>query len=115
MELVTVGCKLPHGVKMDLVVGGIKKRVFIKGNNSSSVAGGFGLTDNVDKEFFDQWMKENAVLEFVQKGLIWAYKSNEGARKRALEEAEKRHGLEPLDPNGDPRNKTAVKKDDGKE
>lgn len=112
METVTVGCKLPHGFKMDLLVNGVKQRVLLRGNNSSLVAGGFGLTEGVDKEFFDKWMAENKALDFVQRGLIWAYKNTEGARKKAIEEAEKRHGLEPLNPDGDPRNKTAVKKAD---
>jgi len=97
-ETVTVGCKLPHGIHMDIITDTGKKRVTLRGNNSSNVIGGFGINPGVSKEFFDKWMSENQNLKAVKDGLIWAYKSEEGARKKALEEAEKRHGMEKIDP-----------------
>ena len=109
---------MPHGMKMDVFVKGVKKRVVLRGNNSSLVVGGFGLTENVEKDFIDQWLKENANLECVQKGLIWYYKDTPGAHKRALEEAEKRHGMEQLVVDGkdkDPRIPGRVKTDEGKD
>lgn len=116
-KMVTVGCKLPHGLKLDLELPGKPKvRHILKGTNSSSVIGGFGLTE-VPEDFWNEWVKRNKDLEAVKKLLVWSYPSREGARSKALEMAELRHGVEPINPNDkkDKRIPFNVKPDDGDE
>ena len=62
MATITVGCKLPHGIHMDID----SKRVTLNGANASSVIGGHGITENVDKEFFDKWMSQRKDTEMVK-------------------------------------------------
>jgi len=69
MQTVTVGCKLPNGIVLHLG----EKEQLINGSNSSVVIGGHGITEGVDKEFFDAWVEKNASLKFVKEGLIFAH------------------------------------------
>lgn len=101
---VTVGCKLPHGLWMELQVDdGPKTAILARGCNTSEVVGGFGLTPNVQKDFWDAWLEQHKNLKFVKNGQIWAYKSIEGAKAKAKEMAEIKHGMEALDPNNLPK------------
>ena len=111
METVTVGCKLPHGLHLDVIGEKGRVRHTIKGTNSSAVIGGFGLTE-VPKDFFDQWINDNKDLDCVKKNLVWAYLGRKGAESKALEMAEIRHGMEAMKQDKDPRSPRNVKPDD---
>lgn len=106
-EFVTVGCKLPHGIHMDLQMPGKPKvRVTLKGNNSARVIGGYGITERVPKEHFDEWMKLNKNHAFITGNLIFGMSNTASAEAKAKEYAEHRHGMEPInsnDPASDPR------------
>lgn len=91
-EVVTVGCKLPNGLLID--VGG--KVVHILGANSSNVIGGYGLTENVDKEFFETWLKEHASQPYVKNELVFAQAKTNSAQSKANENAGIKTGLEGL-------------------
>ena len=98
-ELCSVGCKLPHGLKLDLnQPGQPRHRVVIKGTNSAAVIGGFGITENVSASFFAEWLKRNKELPAVKHGLIFALPSARSVADKALELAELKHGAEPIDP-----------------
>jgi hypothetical protein len=94
MATVTVGCKLPHGLHLDLN----GKRVTLLGTNSSAVIGGHGITENVDKEFFEKWMSLNKESAAVKAGLIFAHERAGNAQAEAKEKKENKNGFEGLDP-----------------
>lgn len=90
---VTVGCKLPHGLHLDLG----DKRVTVNGANSSLIEGGHGLTQNVDKEFFEAWMAVYKDHPAVKAGHIFAHDKESNTRAQAKERAKEKTGFEGLD------------------
>ena len=101
---VTVGCKLPNGIILELG----NKSVAIKGSNSSVLIGGHGITENVDKEFFEAWLAKNTGLQFVKAELIFAHEKPASTAAQAKERAKEKTGLEPLSPEAKPAGLTAV-------
>lgn len=68
---------------------------------------GFALTSNVDKDFFDEWMRQNREHDAVKNKLIFAHASSDGVQGLAEDHREARSNLEPLVPDTDPRNPRA--------
>ncbi|CAM8498013.1 MAG: hypothetical protein [Bacteriophage sp.] len=91
-EVVTVGCKLPNGLLID--VDGVV--VHINGANSSSVVGGYGLTEGVDKDYFEKWLKQHANQRYVKGELVFAQAKTNSAQSKASENAKVKTGLEGL-------------------
>jgi hypothetical protein len=78
-ESVTVrGCSTPFGVQKPLV-------------------GGYALTPNVDKDFFEEWLRQNADHAAVKNGMIFAHETRDGIEGMATERKDLKSGLEPLD------------------
>lgn len=129
---VTVACKIPHGIIMQLCketkvvedtqagprertrFDRVGERVFIRGNSypvspapgfpeRGPQAGGFALTYDVDAEFWAEWLKQNSRSPMVKNGLIFATPTTERTTAQALEHKTLRSGLEPLSMEGDPR------------
>lgn len=74
-----------------------------KGNLPSFViAGGYALTPGVPRDQWEAWLEQNKHSALVRNNIVFCYKSEEGARKQALEQAEVRSGLEPIDPERPP-------------
>ena len=98
---VTVGCKLPHGLMLDITEHGKEGRRFrVKGSNAAGIIGGFGITPGVPKDLWDAWHKQHEQLEFVRKGLIFAYEKSTDTSARAKEVGvELTSGMDPIDPN----------------
>ncbi|KMW73661.1 hypothetical protein TI10_05255 [Photorhabdus luminescens subsp. luminescens] len=94
MATVIVGCKLPHGLTIEID----ENRVTLNGINSSTIIGGYGLTYDVDKAFFDKYLELHADTKLVKNGLIFAQEKLKEARTEAEEKAELKNGLEPIDP-----------------
>lgn len=91
-EVVTVGCKLPNGLLID--VGG--KVTHIVGANASNVIGGYGLTEGVDKDYFEKWLKEHSDQPYVKEEMIFAQAKTNSAQSKASENASVKTGLEGL-------------------
>lgn len=91
---VTIGCKLPCGLVMTL--GG--KSVELRGARDSRILNGYGLTENVDAEFWEAWKKAHAKLPYVKNELVFAYADTRSAQDMAQERQNERTGLEGLDP-----------------
>jgi hypothetical protein len=128
-DTVTVACKLPHGLRLRIfemvdheepVLGGGKKaskvaqpvgdQVVINGNAMPMVGqprheivGGYGLTHNVNAEFFAKWCEQNGESDIVKNNLIFALKNANAARDKARDGADIRSGLEGIDPVNLPR------------
>lgn len=104
MATVTVGCKLPHGIILELD----EKKATIAGSNSSSIIGGHGLTEDVDKEFFDAWMLKNKELSFVKAGHLFAHEKANNTAAQAKERAGEVTGFEGINPDKKPDGLTEV-------
>lgn len=96
METCIVGCKLPHGLKINLP--GVDKPVTLKGRNSSRIIGGYGLTPGVPKEAFTEWLVSHSWAEYVKNGSVFMEDNEKRARDKAKEMRTERTGMEPIDP-----------------
>jgi len=105
MATVTVGCKLPNGLIIEMG----DKRVTLKGANSSVIIGGHGITENVDKELFDAWMEKNKELHFVKEGHLFAHEKEVNVKAQAKDRAKQKTGFEGLNPDDKPAGLTEVK------
>jgi hypothetical protein len=94
MALVTVGCKLPNGIILELG----DKRVTLNGINSTEIIGGHGITDGVDKEFMDTWLARNKDLSTVKRGFIFCHEKANDTRAEAKDRKNESTGLEPMNP-----------------
>ncbi len=106
-ETVTVGCKLPNGIVLEIE----GYSVVLNGANASNVIGGYGLTENVDKDAFDKWLKTHAEQEYVKNELVFAQAKTNSAEAKAKENAGRKTGLEGL-PQDNPM--PGIQKSDGK-
>ena len=129
-ETVTVGCKLPSGLKMrifrevtrDIPVmgGGVKEAKEFepipdapsytlngfsheqKTAPEHSIIGGAALTHGIPKDFWDAWMRQNRNSDLVRNGLIFGHVREQEARAEAKDKISLKSGLERLDPNNLP-------------
>lgn len=90
---VTIGCKLPNGIILRVASGA---SVTLNGANASRIVGGYGLTPDVDKGFWEAWKKEYATFEPLKNDLIFVQDSASKAEGQAREQADVKSGLEPL-------------------
>jgi hypothetical protein len=121
MAKVTVGCKLPHGIWMELVtphplekstlpLPRDKRAIRLNGASSVRIARtnpidhAFGIT-LVDAEYAAEWFKRNKDAEFVVNNLIFLVDTvDEKNVKAAIKDhAKEKTGLEPINPDGDSR------------
>jgi hypothetical protein len=126
MATVTVGCKLPHGLVLELIEPPANtqqlqpmprgKTVTLAGANSLRIVntnpaiGKFALTQ-VDKAFWEEWFKRNKAHPAVVSGAIFMHESATQAAAIADENKDLKTGLEPLNPAGDPRTEKNVQPD----
>lgn len=122
-EFVTVACKIPNGLILRLfkmidtqepMFGGgfrkvkvaqqvgetyeIKGPALPKEARAIFAPGGYALTTNIPKAFFEEWLKQNHDHEAVVRKLIFAQADRDDAVAQAEEQAGIRSGLEPLNP-----------------
>lgn len=129
---VTVACKLPHGLVLRLMNkttvpegqrdGGTKNvpkwvprpqspTITLKGYLDKYQPGlppaargsSYALTPGIDKDFFDEWLKQNHDLDAVVNGLVFADEKLDAVEAMTREMADVRSGLEPIDPSKLPR------------
>lgn len=74
-----------------------------KGYKRPEVEGGYALTYNVDADFFEEWMRQNADTAIVQNKIIFAAGTRDATLGEAQDMHETRSGLEALEPDNDPR------------
>lgn len=113
---VTVGCKLPHGLIMELPgkaeglqPAPVGKRVEIKGANSlrldrKEMATSYDTAFTpVEEEFARAWFKRYADMTAVKGGMIFIREKQADAVAQGKEMALEATGLEGLNPKGDQR------------
>ncbi len=110
MATVSVGCKLPHGIQCQLfkvnpghAAEAVGPRVVLRGANSTISdglivhAGSFGVTEGVDKDFIEKWLKDNADLKAVKDGHIFIHANAVSVRAEGKAKAKTKTGFEGLD------------------
>lgn len=97
-DTVTVGCKLPHGLHLDIYNndGTLAARHTVAGTNASDVIGGHGVTIGVPKAHFDEWMKRNKDSAAVRNELIFAHVNANDVAAQARSNAKNKSGFEPI-------------------
>jgi len=118
---ISVGCKLPHGMHLDITsFGEPTKRFTLKGINSLTAGAiirpatreGYAITDNVPQEFFEEWMRTHSNHPAVKNNLIFAHKQAASVRDMGEEFKDELNGFEPLDPTVKTHGVEARKEDD---
>lgn len=94
MSTVTVLCKKPHAVEIQ--VG--NRKVTLNGYNSSAVAHGYGITENVPKDLWEAWVTENKGHKLYTSGCIAAQENTRNAKAQAKDTAELKTGTERIKP-----------------
>lgn len=96
MAQITVGCKLPHGIHMD--VDG--RRVTLNGSNSASIVDTDGVKTGlttVDKDFYEHWISIHKDAPYIKGGLIFANENPGKVKGEAAEKKKIKTGFEGLD------------------
>lgn len=96
METCIVGCKLPHGLQIELP--GQPKPIKLNGNNSARIIGGYGITPGIPKEAMEKWIADHKDLAYVRNGSVFVERSEKDARAYARERVAERTGFEAMDP-----------------
>lgn len=119
METVSIGCKLPHGLKIAL--GGLEetsvegktvkmfrpngRHINLNGYHTQGAAVmGVGMTHDVDAAAWRDWAERNKDFEPLSKGLIFEFKRQSDAAPMARELANVKSGFEGIDPDKPGRN-----------
>lgn len=128
---VTVACKLPHGLILRLfdmvdadeaAAGGgyrtikrpqprpgvVEIRGYLTKHRGATIqppaeSSSYAFTEGVDKDFFDEWMKQNKDHPAVVNKLIFGSEKADTVKGQMRDHKDARSGLEPLDPNRLPR------------
>lgn len=120
MPTVTIGCKLPNGLHLNVfnmvddyepvMGGGTRKtqraqfagRVTVKGVgrrvDDPRIVAGAALTHNVDADHWARWLAANKDSDVVKNGLIFAAAKAGEAEAQAKDHVSLKSGLEPIDP-----------------
>lgn len=96
MSVVTVCLKLPNGLKAQVE----NKVITFNGWNSNLILGAeYGITEDVPKDFWETWLKENQWQKLVKNGLIFAQEKQKDLKAQIKDTASLKSGAEQLDPN----------------
>lgn len=94
-----IGCKLPHGLVCELTNSNKETiRYTLKGANSARIIGGYGLTEGVPRDFFEQWLRKNSKHPAVVQGSVFMHTSTASAIDHAKDNRKVLTGLEPINP-----------------
>ena len=91
-KTVVIGCKIPNGVK----IRGAGKEFTLNGANQSNVIGGYGITEDVPAEVWEDYAKAHAKSPAIVNELIFAQKDTRSARDAANERKSQKTGLEQI-------------------
>jgi hypothetical protein len=84
------------GVQRNLNPTFTKRGLVIPTDVDIDLIGGYRLTRNVNKEFFETWLAQNADADMVQNKLIFCFPDKSDAVACAKEHAKTESGFEPL-------------------
>lgn len=103
---VTVCCKLANGFLMEMGVRDTESYVSIglKGINHMRIAGAqWGITEGVDRAFWEKWREEHKGFKYIRGGFIFAQSDLKEATAQAKSMEGLKTGLERLNPKSLPK------------
>jgi hypothetical protein len=62
------------------------------------IVAGAAMNPGIDKEWFDEWLRQNKLNPLVQNGMIFAHENLDHVTGQAREQIANQSGLEPVDP-----------------
>lgn len=101
-----IGCKLPNGLK----IRGAGKEFTLRGANSSEIINGFGITEDVPADIWEDYEKAHAKSPALVNGLVFATGDRKSAVDASKELESQKTGLEQANPAD-----AGVKEDKGEE
>lgn len=87
-----VGCKLPSG----LIIRGSGKQHLLNGSRSSVIIGGYGTTENVPADIWDDFAKDFADSALIRNGVVFAVGDMASVKDAANERSTVKTGIEQL-------------------
>lgn len=87
---VTVGCKLPNGLRLPLSNGQV---LHLTGSTN-----GAGLTFGVPTDVWDDVKVQYANSKFLKDGLVFAHEKNEVVQAELVEKRKEKTGFDAIDP-----------------
>ena len=138
---VTVACKLPNGflirtfnmvATQEMVMGGGVRETKVAERTDHEpvriygpavpfgqrspvrIVAGYALTPRVPFDVWESWLKDNEKSAMVKNGIVFAYERTEDAVAHAKDGRAVRSGMEPVNPDGDPRAPKRIKKMTGR-
>jgi len=91
-KTLVIGCKIPNGI----VLRGAGKQFLINGSSKSSVIGGYGITEDVPAEVWEDYAKAHAKSPAIVNELVFAQKDTKSARDAANERKGQKTGFEQI-------------------
>jgi hypothetical protein len=93
--------------------------IVIKGNSfpqnnrpdDLEISGGYALTSDVPKAFWDEWLDQNRDADFVRNGMIFAHAQRASIVSEAREKAGEKSNIERLDPANLPKGMDKIQQD----
>lgn len=100
---VTIGCKLPHGLIIEIGTPEDEGYVSVtlKGGNSSAIIGGYGLT-RVSADVWAEWVRTHKFFPALRNGQLFVTPSEPDAQGEAVTRANVKTGFEGVDPENPP-------------
>lgn len=92
---VFVGCKLPHGIRLEISANPFNF-VDINGLNRATIIGAEYATTEVDAEFWVQWLAENKDFPVLTAGALFAANDLSSLAAKAREVSKEITGFEPM-------------------
>jgi len=107
-KIVTIGCRLPHGIILDHPLDPTKK-VELKGKNGAMIIGAEHGTTEVDGEFWETWKTVHKNFPALTSGAIFEAKNVADAASIAKELKDEKTGFEPMRTDGKDERASGVK------
>lgn len=92
-EILAVGCRLPHGLHLDIGTGPARKRVTLNGLNKTRIIGGCGVTP-VAKDHWEAWKAIYPDHPALKSGAIFVTKSQADAEAEGNVRKSQKTGFE---------------------
>lgn len=96
---ITVGCKLPHGLKLEIGLPTDEGYAFVilAGANTSRVINGWGVT-KVNRDFWNKWLSTHKNAPYIKSGAVFAHEDDSSVRDSCEVSPGPATGFERLDP-----------------
>lgn len=95
MSVVTVALAMPNG----LIAQVGNKKIKFNGWNDNLIEGNtHGYTENVPKEFYDEWVKKHSFLKIVKDNFIFADEKQSRVKAEVKDNTGRKTGTEQLNP-----------------